>query len=150
MSDSFVTPCTVAHQLRLSMGFPRQEYWSGLPFSSPGDLSNPVIKPASPALSGTFFTIEPWGKPLLSIYLPNLGFPGGNSGKEPACQCRRHKRHRIDPWVGRIPGEGNGNPTPASLPGEFHRQSSLVGYGHGVAQSWTWLKQLSTHPKSFF
>ena len=42
MSDSFVTPWTVAHQAPLSMGFPRQEYWSGLPFPSPGDLPDSV------------------------------------------------------------------------------------------------------------
>ena len=41
------TPWTVAHQAPLSMGFPRQEYWSGLPFPSPGDLPNPGIKPMS-------------------------------------------------------------------------------------------------------
>ena len=45
------------------MGFPRQEYWSGLPFPSPGDLSHPGIKPTSPALAGRFFTTEPPGKP---------------------------------------------------------------------------------------
>ena len=59
MSDSFVTPWTVAHQTPLSMGFPRQEYWSGLPFPSPGDLPNPGIEPASPAMAGGFFTAEP-------------------------------------------------------------------------------------------
>ena len=42
-----------------SVGFARQEYWSGLPFPSPGDLSNPGTKPASPALAGSFFTTEP-------------------------------------------------------------------------------------------
>ena len=57
----FATPRTVDHQAPLSMGFFMQEYWSGLPFPPPGDLSNPVIKPASPvfpALAGGFFTIE--------------------------------------------------------------------------------------------
>ena len=43
-------PWTVAHQASLSMGFPRQEYWSGLPFPSPADLPHPGIKPGSPAL----------------------------------------------------------------------------------------------------
>ena len=54
-----VTPWTVAHQAPLSMGFSNQEYWSGLPFPSPGDLPDPGIKPASlssPALAGGFFT----------------------------------------------------------------------------------------------
>ena len=50
VSDSFATPQTVARQAPLSMGFPRQESWSGLPFPSPGDLPDPGIKPASPAL----------------------------------------------------------------------------------------------------
>ena len=55
----FATPWTVACQALLSMGFPRQEYWSGLPFLSPGDLPNPGVEPASlmsPALAGRFFT----------------------------------------------------------------------------------------------
>ena len=50
MSDSFVTLWIVAHQTLLSMGFPRQEYWSGLPFSSPGDLPDLEFECVSPAL----------------------------------------------------------------------------------------------------
>ena len=46
------------------MGFSRQEYWSGFPFPSPGDLLYPGIEPESPALAGGFFTTEPPGKPL--------------------------------------------------------------------------------------
>ena len=59
----FVTPWTVALQSFLSMGFPRQEYWSGLPFPLPGDLSDLGIKPVSPALADGFFTTEPPRKP---------------------------------------------------------------------------------------
>ena len=44
------------------MGFSRQEYWSGLPFTPPGDLPDPGIKPITPALAGRFFTAEPPGK----------------------------------------------------------------------------------------
>ena len=55
----FVTSWAVARQVPLSMEFSRQEYWSGLPFSSPGNLANPGIKPASPTLAGGFFTTEP-------------------------------------------------------------------------------------------
>ena len=51
----FVTPWTVAHQVPLSWGFFRQEYWSGLPCPPPGNLPNPGIKPRSPALQETFF-----------------------------------------------------------------------------------------------
>ena len=50
LSDSFETPRTVAHQDPLPMGFPRQEYWAGLPFPSSGDLPGPGIEPVSPAL----------------------------------------------------------------------------------------------------
>ena len=66
VSDS-ATPWTVAYQAPLSMGFPRQEYWSGLPFTSPGDLPNPWIKFASPAFAGRFFTTELPGKPRPGI-----------------------------------------------------------------------------------
>ena len=55
----FETPRTVALRAPLSMGFSRQEYWSGLPGPPPGDLSNPGIEPGSltsPALAGVFFT----------------------------------------------------------------------------------------------
>ena len=61
----FVTPWTVTHQAPLSMGFSRQEYWSGLPFLPPGDLPNPGIEPMSPALAGRLFTTEPPGNPSL-------------------------------------------------------------------------------------
>ena len=52
----FVTPGTVACQAPLSMGSSMQEYWSGIPFPSPGDLPYPGIEPGSPALTGRFFT----------------------------------------------------------------------------------------------
>ena len=51
------------------MGFPRQEYWSGLPFASPGDLPDPGIKPAFPVLADEFFTTEPPGKPYNIDYI---------------------------------------------------------------------------------
>ena len=64
----FVTPWTVAHQAPLSIGFSRQEYWSGLPFPTPGDLPDPGIKPTSlrsPALAGRFFTTNTtWEAPV--------------------------------------------------------------------------------------
>ena len=62
----FVTLWTVAHQAPLSKGFFRQEYWSGLPCSPPGDLLDPGIERmslVSPALVGAFFTLVPPGKP---------------------------------------------------------------------------------------
>ena len=54
-----MTPWSVAPEAPLSMGFPRQEYWSGLSFPSPGDLPNPETEPTSPVLAGGFFTTEP-------------------------------------------------------------------------------------------
>ena len=59
----FVTPWTVACQAPLSMELCRQEYWSGLSHTSPGDLHNPGIKPSTPALAGEFFITVPPGKP---------------------------------------------------------------------------------------
>ena len=64
MSHLFCDPWTVAHQAPLSMGFSRQEYWSGLSFPSPGDFPNPGMERASPVLAGGFgfFITEPPGK----------------------------------------------------------------------------------------
>ena len=56
-------PHTLAHQAPLSMEFPRQEYWSGLPFPSPGDLPDPRIEPMSPALQPDALLSELGGKP---------------------------------------------------------------------------------------
>ena len=75
----------------LSMGFPRQECWSGLPFASPGDLLDPGIKPVSPALAGGFFAV--WATREATV-VPLLPFSLGNAlsvlgyGADPArCQC---------------------------------------------------------------
>ena len=57
-------PWTVAHQAPLSMGFSRQEYWSGLPFPSPGDLPDPGIEPRSPTLQADTLTSAPPGKQI--------------------------------------------------------------------------------------
>ena len=65
----FITPQTVARQAPLSMGFFRQEYWNGLPCPSPGELPDPVIKPASLAsstLADGFFTIMPFREAVFS------------------------------------------------------------------------------------
>ena len=59
----FATPWAVSYQAPLSMGFSRQEYWSGLLFPSPGDLSNPGIELGSPALQADSLPAEPPGNP---------------------------------------------------------------------------------------
>ena len=80
VSDSFVTLWTVAHQAPLSMGFPRQEHWSGFPFPSPGDFPNPGIKPAlaggtsplnhrgSPKSEATLLQFHPWTWRRLTLF----------------------------------------------------------------------------------
>ena len=90
MSDS-ATLWTVAHQASVSMGFSRQEYWSGLLFPPPGDLPHPGIKPtspAAPALASGFFNTEPLGKPSGKM-VPTKERP---CGKKP----RRSLRNNIE------------------------------------------------------
>ena len=59
----FISPWTIDYEVPPSMGFSRQEYWSGLPFPSPGDLPHPEIEPKSPALQSDALPSEPQGKP---------------------------------------------------------------------------------------
>ena len=68
-SRTWLKRLSSSSRLLLSMGFSRQEYWSGLPFALPGDLPEPGIKPISPPLSGGFFTTEPPGKPCRRFVL---------------------------------------------------------------------------------
>ena len=65
---------------------------------------------------------------LTPFYLVKGGFPGGVSGKEPACQRRRHKRHWFDPWVWKISWRRAPQPTPVFLSGESHGQRSPADY----------------------
>ena len=76
-----MTSRTVAHQVPLFMGFPRQEYLSGLPLSSPRELLDPDIKLAYPVLAGRFFTTKPLGKPL-ALRMPVQGISIFIKGKE--------------------------------------------------------------------
>ena len=86
MSDSIVTPWTVAYQAPQSMEFSRQKYWSGLPFPSPGDLPNPGIEPRSPTLQANALPSELPAKPH-GLYTtlnpkpnPNPNSPSQNTG----------------------------------------------------------------------
>ena len=119
-----------ACQAPLSMGFSRQEYYSGLPCPPPGDLPDPGIEPESlmsPALVSRFFTElrAGWaavhGVTESQTWLSDLTFtfhfhaletnnPGGTFGKELACQCRRLRDVGLIPGSGRSPGKGHGNP----------------------------------------
>ena len=63
-------------------------------------------------------------------------YSGGASGEEPTCQCRRHKRHEFNSWVGKIPWERAWQPTPVFLPRRAHRQRSLAGYSQWGCRVW--------------
>ena len=77
----FVTPGTVACQALLPMGFSRQEYWSGLPYPSPGDLPNPRNEPVPPALQADSLTQSHWGSLLWTwLFFKNLRFVSSING----------------------------------------------------------------------
>ena len=108
MTDSFTIPWTVACQAPLSIGFPRQEYWSGSLFPSPEDFPDPGIEP-----------------------------PGGTSGKEPTCQCRRPlaiRRPGFNPCIRKIPGERNSDPLQYSCLGNPVDKGAWWAIVHGVTR----------------
>ena len=76
-----------------------------------------------------------------------MGFPGGTSGKEPACQCRRHKRRRFDPWVRKIPWRRAQQPTLDSCLENPMDRGAGWAIVHGIAKSQTRLKRLSMHTR---
>ena len=87
--------------------------------------------------------LHPWeGEFFLNFYwsIVASGLPGDASGKEPACQCKRHKRHRFNPWVKKIPWRKVQQPTPVFSLGETHGQRRWLAAVHSVAKSWTQLK----------
>ena len=100
----FSTPWTIAHQAPLSMGYSRQECWSGLPCPPPGGLPNSGIQPGTPALQADSLPCEPLGNCL---------------------QCRTPG---LDPRVRKVSWRREWLPTPVILPGEFHGWRNLAGY----------------------
>ena len=118
-SNLFVIPWTIASQAPLSMRFSRQEYWSGLPFPSPGDLPNPGIEPRSPALQVDSLPAEPPGKP-------------GSDGKESACNAGDLGSI---PGLGRSPGEGHCNPLQYSCLKNARDRAAWQPTVHGVIKS---------------
>ena len=131
MSDS-VTLWTVAHQDPLSMGFSRQEYWSGLLCLPPGDLPDPGIKPqslASPALADGFFTTEPSQKPHVIynyVLTCQICLPRWHMVMNPSANAGDARDTGSISGSERSSGEGNGNPL----------QYSCLGI-HGLAKSQT-------------
>ena len=152
MSDSFATPWTVARQAPLSMGFPRQEYWNGLPFPFLGIFpgifwtqgSNQSLlcflhgKVDSVPLSHqenhhiTLDLSQEAEKGLTGFsQTPFLRFkkvPSILGASQVAWQCMRTKRCGLDSWVGKIPWREAWQPTSVFLLGKSHGQRSLAGY----------------------
>ena len=127
MSGSFVTPWIVACQAPKSMGFSRQEYWSGLPFPSPGNFPNAVTEPESKTLAGNRLPLSPLFNEALYHWL---------SGEESM---------GLIPVSGRSPGEGNGGSLQYScLENPMHRGAWWATV-HVIAKSWMQLKWLSMH-----
>ena len=109
MSDSFAAPRTAACQAPLSTGSPRQEYWSGWPFPSPGDLPHPGIKSTSPALASRFLTTAPPGKRGLCLKSLQIhkasGVAPGSEGDLPGGLVVKTSPSNAES-VGSIPGRG--------------------------------------------
>ena len=82
---------------------------------------------APESVCGTPWNLSPWFSIFCwSFLFAPHHFPGGSSGKEPTCPCRRPKRHRFYPWMGKTPWRRKWQPTPVFLPGEPHGQRSLA------------------------
>ena len=119
---TLATLWTVAHQALLSMGFSKQEYWSGLPCPPLGDFHNPEMEPvslASPALVCRFFTART-SQVVLAVK---------NSRAKAGDRCG------FGPWIWKIPWRRKWQPTGVFLPGESHGQRSLAGYSPWVTRS---------------
>ena len=106
-----------------------------LPFSSPNPPNTlkpnsapiPSVQPPLPSAVDLTLLCTHSHLGFSANYL-HSGFPGGTSGKEPTCRCRRHKKLRFDPWVGKIPCSRKRKHALVLLPGESHGQRSLVGH----------------------
>ena len=124
----FASWWTVAHQAPLSMGFPRQEYWSGLPFPAPGNLSDPGTELTSLHWQADSSPQSCLGSPdCTQIILIIYHFPCGSAGKETTCN---EGDLGLIPELGRSPGEGNSYPLQYS-----DLENSMDSIVHGVTKS---------------
>ena len=124
--------CWKGHYTR---GAARQRPWRPLACNSPvaWQISH---TPAHPRLPG----FPPHPKLQAPMRLPSANYSWWHSGNESVCQCRRRKRRRVDPWVGKVPWRRKRQPTPVFLPGESHGQRNLsVHTVYEVSKSQTWL-----------
>ena len=136
----FETPWTVAHQAPASMGFSTQEYWSGLPFPSPGDLPDPGIEPTSlmsPALAGRFFTTSATWEPLSSVRFNTSRLPAMHRapwGQERVCSrkvTREGPRAASGARLWTVPG------APTLIHSPRGRTGSSVRFSFGKGKSLT-------------
>ena len=125
---TLVTPWSVTCQAPLSMGFSNQEYGSGLPFPSPGDLPNPGIKHRSPALQADSLLTELQGKPRICICMcvyKYMGFPGASMVKHPPANTAESESEVAQSCPTLC------NPIDCSLPG-----SSVHGIFQAIVLEW--------------
>ena len=121
-SHALCDPRTVAHQIPLSMGFSRQEYWSGLSFPPPADLSDPRTEPifsVSPALAGRFFNTEPHGKPNVVSRTLNKGCNGLNL--QPSISGSQSSFIKVEQWPNWV-AEGK----ESRYNGPLHKYESMI------------------------
>ena len=140
MSNSAI-PRTIAHLAPLSMEFSRQEYWRGLPFSSPGELPDPGIKTGPPALQADSLLPEPPGKPIYHqrayqfiSHSASFSFPHGSAAKGSTCNV---EDLGLIPGLGKSPGEGNDYPLQYSGLENPMDRGTWQATVHGVPKSQT-------------
>ena len=129
MSDSLWVHGLLFHQASLSMGFPRQEHWSELSFSTPGDLPNPGIEPmslVSPALAGRFFTTAPPGKMSVTQSCPTVCDPWTVAHQPPLSLGFSRQEY----WSGRHSLPQGIFPTQGSNPVPLHFRPILYSLSH--------------------
>ena len=144
-------------------GISRQEYWSGLPFPSPGDLPDPGIEPRFPALQADTLTSESPGKALAnkqqqfirytrhsaqdSPYVYEPLFPWWLCDKGICLQRRSRRSCGFDPWVRKISWRKKWLPTPVFLLREFHGQRSLMGFSPWGSKQSDKTQRLNNHKR---
>ena len=131
----FETPWTVAHQTPLSVGLSRQEYWSGLPCSPPGDLPNPGLNPGLMHCRWILYLLSPVFYWSSQVVLVEKNQPA-NSGDI--------RDVGLTPGSGRSPGEEHGNPLQYSCLENSMNREAWWATVYWVEKSWTWLSDSTT------